>query len=125
MLLCLFFSNGRDLCLSEDVWTDREMNTFRSEPFFNVRTKLVWKDCQKERNRAMMRSTGAIACPPTAPSVTGLSDSLMRFKMTGMWTPCCGKGELFLVLKIDGGRAWGVSGGGGCRFPPWGVLKHQ
>lgn len=86
--------------------------------------QLVRKDGAKMRNRARKWSTGAIACLPTAPSVTGLSDSLMRFKMTGMWTPCCGKGELFLVLKIDGGRL-GPSREGGCwcRFPPWGGFK--
>lgn len=61
-----------------------------------------------ERERG---ATGAIACPLTAPSVTGLSDSLMRFKMTGTRTPCRGKGEVFLVLKIDGGRLQGVAAG--------------
>ena len=70
--------------------------SFQSQVFVcEIGHLLVWKDRQKERNRARKRSTGAIACPPTAPSVTGLSDSLMRFKMTGMWTPCCGKGSYF------------------------------
>lgn len=31
--------------------------------------------------------------------------------MTGTRTPCCGKGEVFLVLKIDGGRLRGVAAG--------------
>lgn len=39
--------------------------------------------------------------------------------MTGMWAPCCGKGEASLVLKIDGGRLrGGASGQGGCGFHP-------
>lgn len=42
---------------------------------------------EKDR-RERKKSRGVIACPPSAPSVTGLSDYLMRFKMTGMWTPC-------------------------------------
>lgn len=38
--------------------------------------------------------------------------------MTGMWAPRCGKGEVSLVLKIDGGRLGGGGrpGGAGVDF---------
>lgn len=69
---------------------------FPSDPGLCVRNRTpIGSERQKMRNRARKSSTDAIVCPPTAPSVTGLSDSLMRFKMIGMWTPCCGMGSYF------------------------------
>lgn len=80
------------MCSKEYEQIEELTPSFQSQ-FEKWGTNWFGKTDPKKRSRARKEAQEPIACPPSAPSVTGLSDSLMRFKMTGMRTPCCGKGS--------------------------------